>query len=145
LTVGDKFTVTGWKRVRAQVGSGHLTGKLVVNQVYAKYQHERLDLSHPRGGSAKYLEGPLYTNYADYYRRLAKQVLDGDLTQAMIDVVESLNTAMSSAAPIEANNLRRSGSPRVFDNGAEVYHRPAWQRRLSEQELRAQRRSRRRR
>lgn len=29
------------------------------NTVYAAYQHERTDLRHPRGGNAKYLEGPV--------------------------------------------------------------------------------------
>ena len=29
------------------------------NTAYAAYQHERTDLEHPRGGKAKYLEGPL--------------------------------------------------------------------------------------
>lgn len=29
------------------------------NTPYAAYQHERTDLEHPRGGKAKYLEGPL--------------------------------------------------------------------------------------
>jgi hypothetical protein len=141
----DRFTDTGWRRVRDQVGSGWLTGKLVVDQVYAKYQHERLDLAHPHGGGAKYLERPLQSNHADYWRRIAAEMLDGDPIQGMIDVMESLNTAMSSAAPVDVNNLRRSGSPRVFDNGREVYNRPPWQRRLSDEELRGLRRGRRRR
>jgi hypothetical protein len=29
------------------------------NTVYAAYQHEHVELHHPRGGNAKYLEGPV--------------------------------------------------------------------------------------
>lgn len=141
----DSFVKSGWRRVRDQVGVGWLTGKVRVDQVYAKYQHERTDLMHPRGGGPKYLEGPLNANHGDYLRRIAASIPDGDPVQAMTSAMESLNVAMGAAAPVEANNLRRSGNPMVFDNGREVYNRPPWQRRLSEQELRDLRRSRRRR
>lgn len=141
----ERFTSDGVRRVREQVGSGWLTGKLVVDQIYAKYQHERLDLMHPHGGGAKYLEKPLNANHSDYWQRIAASVLDGDLARTMGDCMESLNTAMSAAAPIDVNNLRRSGNPKVFDNGREVYNRPPWQRRLSEEELRALKRGQRRR
>lgn len=138
----DRFTQTGWRRVRDQVGTGRLVGKLVVDQVYAKYQHERLDLSHPRGGGAGYLRKPLHANYADYLQRIAGSLLDGDPARTMAECMEALNTAMSAAAPIEMNNLRRSGNPRVFDSGSKVYDRPAWQRRMSDDELRSLRRGR---
>lgn len=141
----DRFTQTGWRRVREQVGVGWLTGKLVIDQVYAKYQHERLDLVHPRGGGAKYLENPLNANHGDYLRRVANSFLGGDPAQTMADCMESLNTAMAASAPVELSNLRKSGNPRVFDNGRQVYNRPPWQRRMSEQELRAARRGQRRR
>jgi hypothetical protein len=141
----DRFSQTGWRRVRDQVGAGWLTGKLVVDQVYAKYQHERMDLTHPRGGGPKYLEAPLYANHGDYLRRVAQSFLTGDPVRTMADCMESLNTAMGAAAPVELTNLRRSGSPRVFDNGRTVYYRPPWQRRMSEQELRSASRTKRRR
>jgi hypothetical protein len=141
----DRFTVSGWRRVQEQVGSGWLTGKLVVDQIYAKYQHERVDLAHPRGGGAQFLRNPLNANHGDYLQRLARSMLSGDPAQTMAECMESLNSAMSAAAPIQYNNLRRSGNPKVFDNGREVYNRPPWQRRLSDEELRGLRRGKRRR
>lgn len=125
------------------VGRGHLVGRVVVDQVYAKYQHERLDLKHPRGGGPKYLEGPLFAHYREYLERLAKAVLEGELERTMMDCMEALNGSMSAAAPIDHNNLRRSGSPRVTSDGKLVAYRRPQQRRLSEQELRALRRGRR--
>lgn len=140
----DRFVQTGYKRVLDQVGEGRLVGKLRVDQVYAKYHHERLDLHHPRGGGPKYLEAPLFANFQDYLQRIAASILDGDPEDAMAQVMEALNSAMSSRAPIEFNNLRRSGNPRVFSNGSRVYDRAAWQPRLSREELRILRRRRRR-
>lgn len=130
----------GVKELDELVGRGKLTGKLVVDQIYAKYQHERLDLRHPRGGSARFLAGPLFTNHRSYLERLAKAALTGELERAMLDCVESLNGSMSAAAPINHNNLRRSGSPRVTSEGQLVAYREPQQRRLTEQELKALRR-----
>lgn len=139
---GDRFTRQGWRRLMDQVGRGKLTGKLVVDQVYARYHHERLDLHHPRGGGPKYLERPLLAHYGDWLQRVADEVLTGNPEQAMAECMESFNGAMSRSAPILFNNLRRSGNPRVYSRGALVYNRPAWQHRLSREELRALRRGR---
>lgn len=140
-----KFTQDGWRMVRDKVGPGKLVGKLIVNQVYAKYQHERLDLAHPHGGGAKYLERPLMARGPELLRRVGTGALEGDGAGAMIEAVEALNSAMSSAAPVLFNNLRRSGRPKVYDNGRLVYDRPPWQPRLSKGQLRALRRGRHRR
>lgn len=133
----------GIRELHEMVGRGALVGKVVVDQVYAKYQHERLDLKHPRGGGPRYLAGPLYSNHHGYLERLAKSVLEGELERTMLDCMESLNGSMSAAAPINHNNLRRSGSPRVTSDGRLIAYRKAQQRRLTEQELRALHRGRR--
>lgn len=138
-----RFTKAGWRELLEQVGSGRLSGVVRVDQVYAKYHHERLDLRHPRGGGPKYLERPLFENYQDYLARVARALLDGNPEREMAECMEALNTAMSARAPIEFNNLRRSGNPRVFSQGRKVYDRAAWQRRLSREELRMLRRRRR--
>lgn len=139
----DRFVQTGWRRVLDQVGgSGKLIGVLRVDQVYAKYQHQRMDLVHPRGGMPLYLTVPFFTNYADYLQRLADVFLSGDPEQEMAECMEALNTAMSAHTPVLFNNLRRSGAPRVISNGAVVYRRAPWQRRLTRAQLRALRRGR---
>lgn len=137
-----RFTSEGWQKVRDQVGQGKLVGKIRVNQVYAKYQHERMDLSHPHGGGAKYLQRPLYERSGSYLQSIASQILDGDPARAMARSMEALAGAMSSAAPVEFNNLRRSANPKVYDNGALVYNRAPEQPRMSEAQLRAMRRGR---
>ncbi len=136
---GFSFVRQGVRRLQDTVGQGKLRGVLRVDQVYAKYQHQRLDLRHPRGGAAKYLQRPLYEHYREWLQALAGSVLTGELEQTMARCMESFNSAMSRATPILYNNLRRSGNPRVYSNGRLVYNRPAHQRRLSERELRAMR------
>lgn len=140
MAARDRFTGAGWRRVLLQVGEGSLTGKLVVDQVYAKYQHQRTDLVHPRGGGPGFLRDPFLASYQDYLARVARAFLDGDPEQEMAQCMEALNTRVSAATPILFNNLRRSGNPQVFSRGRKVYDRKPWQRRLSKTELRQQRR-----
>lgn len=120
-----------------RVGEGTLTGSLEVDQVYARYQHEGLDLRHPRGGRAKYLEGPLYERHRDYLQRLADHTLDGTLSGAMRENMESLATEVYDNAPREFHDLRRSGHPRVRDGEGIVYDRIPEVHRLTRPELRA--------
>lgn len=127
-----------------RVGDGLLRGRLKDDQVYAQYQHERLDLKHPRGGKARYLADPLMAEHQQYYAHMAENALEPDgLLQAMIDAVQSLNGSMSQQAPVDLNNLRRSGTESVWDNGQLAYRKPAEQKRLSREELNALRRGRR--
>lgn len=73
----------------APVETGHLVGTATVdvdaerNQAaitfdgpYARYQHERLDLRHPTGGQAKYLEQPLRTEKDAALGVVAKRIKD---------------------------------------------------------------------
>lgn len=140
MAAQDRFTKAGWRRVLQQVGEGTLAGKLVVDQVYAQYQHERTDLVHPRGGGPGYLRDPFFATYSDYLSRIARAFLDGDPEREMAESMEALNTRMSASTPLLYNNLRRSGNPQVFSQGRKTYDRKPWQRRLSATELRELRR-----
>lgn len=120
-----------------QVGEGVLHGSVVVDQVYARYQHEGLDLKHPSGGVAKYLEGPLYANHRDYFQRIADRVLTGGLTDAMADNVEALSREVYDKAPREFHDLRASGHPSVTDHDRVAYDRPPNVHRLTPAELEA--------
>jgi hypothetical protein len=135
------FVKVGWRRALLQVGEGHLIGYLTIDQVYAKYQHERPDLIHPRGGSAYYLRDTFQARYALYLRKIAKAFLHGDPDEAMAEAMESFDRARIRATPVLYRNLRRSGHPRVYSRGRKVYDRPPAQHRLSREELRAQRRT----
>lgn len=63
----------------------HREGDTVVGRVtfgtpYARVQHEELDFEHPKGGNAKYLEGPLKETAPRYQAALAaaaRKALDG--------------------------------------------------------------------
>ena len=117
-------------------GEGDLVGSVVVDQVYAKYQHERMDLRHPNGGQAKYLSGPLLENYRAYFSRLADNVLHGSINGAMEANVEDLSKEVFDKAPRDFWDLRESAHPRVLNDGMPVYDRPPVVHRLSPGELR---------
>lgn len=123
-------------RLSEDVGTTRVRGRVEVDQVYARYQHEGLDFNHPRGGQAKYLEQPFYANVPQYMQDIAARVLSGDLTQAMADVMEDLSGEVFDRAPIEFLDLRASGHPTVERGGAVVYDRPPMQARLTEEQLR---------
>lgn len=128
-----------------RVGEGKLSGTVQVDQVYAKYQLLREDLNHSVG-NAHYLSRPLNEKHPEYFQRMADRLLDpGGIVSGMISACESLAGSAATQTPVEAFNLARSGSVTVRDQGAIAYHRPAQQGRLSEEELRALRRGRRRR
>ena len=120
------------------VGNGPLLGSVVVDQIYAKYQHEGLDLKHPRGGQAKYLSQPLLDNRDDYLRRVADTILDDGGKKGMESAMEDLSGTggVATHAPVLWGDLRRSGHPSVHSDGAMVFDRPPGARRLTEQELR---------
>lgn len=119
----------------ARVGNGDLTGQLEVNQVYAHYQHEGLDLRHPNGGQAKFLETALHTHTRDYLQHIADHVLDSGPKDAMVDNVEQLDNDSARLTPKEATVLARSGHPTVIDDGSIVYDRAPEVPRLTEAEL----------
>lgn len=119
------------------VGDGTLRGAVEVDQVYAQYQHEGLDLRHPRGGQAKYLEQPLYAHHRDYVQALADNVLRGSLVAAMEDNMEDLAGEVYDLAPREFHDLRASGHPTVSSGGTIVYDRPPMVARLTVAQLKA--------
>jgi hypothetical protein len=127
--------------LRKMVGKGELRGSVTVDQRYAHYQSERLDLRHPRGGGPKFLERPLMDHFRDYLDDYAKTVLDDGGQDAMKRSMEHLSDEVEITAPREWGDLMFSGSPKVEQGGHEIYHRPPKVGRLSEQELKAKSRA----
>lgn len=119
------------------VGSGDLQGKLVSDQIYSHFQHERMDLNHPNGGQAKFLETALHTHAGEYFQKVADKVLEGGARDGMIDAVDQLDNDSAELTPKEATVLARSNHLTVTDDGAQVYDKPPQVPRLSEEELRA--------
>lgn len=122
--------------LRRQTGGGETVAMhVVVDQVYAHYQHEHLDFRHPRGGRAKYLEGPLYDGFRDYLTAYASEVLHDGGVKALEHAAEHLSDQVEASAPREWGDLMRSGHPSVTVGERTVYDRPPKVGRLSEQEL----------
>ncbi|RSD22256.1 hypothetical protein EIY87_09320 [Amycolatopsis eburnea] len=55
-----------------------LTAAVSYDTVYARYQHERLDLRHANGRTAKYLEGPLNAE-----RETVGEIIAAELRRAL--------------------------------------------------------------
>jgi hypothetical protein len=124
-----------------RIGSGRLTGTVVVDQVYAHMQSERLDLKHPRGGGPKYLTRPLMDHYRDYLTDYARTVLEDGGQPAMKRSMEHLSDQVEITAPREWGDLMRSGHPQVTQGGRQIYDRPPKAARLSREELKAKSRA----
>jgi hypothetical protein len=127
--------------LRKRVGSEKITATVTVDQVYAHYQHERMDLHHPRGGGPKFLERPLTGRYRDYLGDYAKTVLGDGGQPAMRRSAEHLSDQVEVTAPAEFGDLRRSGHPTVTAGGRTLYDRPPKQHRLTAGELRVKSRA----
>jgi hypothetical protein len=121
---------------RTHSGTGLLRGSVEVNQVYAHYQHERLDLHHPRGGGPKYLERPLFDHYPVWYANIAVSYYEDGGERAMRYAVEDLSDLAELAAPWEFGDLIHSGHPQVTRGRRDVYDRSPKRHRLTEAELR---------
>jgi hypothetical protein len=139
--VAGKSFAEGIAELNELVGDGRLQGTVEVDQVYAQYQHEALDLVHPRGGHARYLADPLNGKYREYYQRIAEETLHTGPAQAMADAMEDLADQVTENAPVQFGNLRESAHPIVTSDGETVFDRPPVQRRLTEKELAEQRRT----
>jgi hypothetical protein len=128
--------------LRHMIGDGQkLTGSVVVDQIYAHMQSERMDLVHPRGGGPKYLTRPLMAHYRDYLTDYAHTVLKDGGQPAMKRSMEHLSDAVEITAPREWGDLRSSGHPQVKLGERTVYDRPPKAARLTKEELRAKSRA----
>jgi len=108
---------------------------VVVDQVYAHYQHEHLEFHHPRGGHAKYLETPLMERHGRYLDDYARTVLDDGGVPALKRAAEDLSDQVEIHAPREWGDLMGSGHPSVTAGGDQVFDRPPKVGRISEYEL----------
>jgi hypothetical protein len=126
------------------VGTGDLSGHVEFDQIYAHWQHEGWRFKHPRGGQAGYLRDALLENYRRYLQRAASMAVNSDgshIRTAMVLNMESLSNAAEEKAPHQFGNLEKSGHPSVTDKGEIIYDRPPKQHRLTEREIRAERRA----
>jgi hypothetical protein len=142
--IGFEFEFEGMDELmRALSGAGlphEIKGIAGFNTPYALAQHERLDYHHPKGGKAKYLEGPLKENVGRYASRmglrmkraivgpaiagagghvLAAAVLEGAI-DGMIEATEDLLGRAMREAPIDEGTLRASGTATVYVDGRPV-------------------------
>jgi hypothetical protein len=77
-------------------------------------------------------------NYSHYLQRYADRLLEDGGEHAIVEAVEDLaeDGGVATRAPVEFDDLRRSGHPTVTSDGATIYDRAPRQHRLSEEELR---------
>lgn len=128
----------GIKVLRDRTGGAKVKARCIVDQVYAKYQHESLDLHHPHGGRAKFLEGPLFEDYGLSLQEFASGLLRVEEETAgrrWANTGRRLVRAVRENAPVEAGVLRRSAALIVTEGRSVVVDEPAEVHRLSEEEL----------
>lgn len=118
------------------IGGGHMVARVEVDQVYAKYQHERLDLKHPSGGKAMFLRDPLFATAPDSLRHLASRLLLEGPAPGMQHAAEAVANGVREQAPIEFGDLKNSSHVQVLDGDVVAYDRPPVAGRLTAGELR---------
>lgn len=119
---------------------GKVTGSVVVDQIYAHYQHAHPEFRHPRGGEAFYLSTPLFGKASTYLRWIGEDAISArgvDLRRGMVRVVEDLSMEVYHRAPWEFDDLRRSAHPTVTEDGTVTYDRKPEVGRLSDADLKA--------
>lgn len=124
-------------QLERNVGGGALVGQYTVDQRYAAYQHVHQNLRHPRGGTHSYVSVPLQARHREWYRGIADGLLDGSAPARMADAMDDLDGQVRILAPLDENDLRRSGAYTVTSDGGAVLQRAADVPRLSDAQLRA--------
>lgn len=136
-----------WRRrldtLEQNVGRGDLRGTYFVDQRYAAYQHVHKGLNHPRGGGPDYVSIPLEARHREWYRGIASGLLNGSSTARMAEAMDDLDSQVRILAPVDENDLRRSGAYHVTDDGAAAITRAAEVPRLTDAQLREKARRRR--
>lgn len=128
----------GMRILADHIGTGKIKARVRIDQVYAQNQHETLWFRHPRGGRAKYLEGPLFENHRDYYGDLADAVLRPEgpsMTQNMVRVGRRIVSDAAENTPREFGDLMQSGELKVLEGTKIVHHDPPLQNRLTQAQL----------
>lgn len=131
--------MAGLSRLERAVGDGVLEMGIVVDQRYAKFQHERQDLIHPTGGQDHYLTNPLYARAEGIMSRLARVAITptgSALRDQMRHEVEGWVGASVAVTPRWLGDLPGSHAPYVTDSGENVYRRRPVRPRLSDEVLR---------
>lgn len=126
------------------VGDGDLAGQYAIDQRYAAYQHNTEGLNHPRGGGPRYVSIPLEARHQEWYRGIARGLLDGAAPARMAEAMDDLDSQVRVLAPVDENDLRQSGQYTVTDGGAPIIQRAPDVGRLTDAQLREKSRRRRR-
>lgn len=109
-----------------QVGDGTLSMGTVIQQPYAGAEHNRLYYKHPRGGTAKWIEGTLAMQVPQYMMILTLSAVvptGSELKPAAIRVSELMAGVTRKYAPVMSGLLRESADSFVYDAGALIYFR----------------------
>ena len=92
--------------VVADAGVSYVVG---YTQAYAVYVHERLDVNHPNGGQAKFLEEPARALKKEYGRIVKAMVGAGKtVAQAVLACALRLQAESQKLVPVDTGALRAS-------------------------------------
>lgn len=122
------------RELQDQIGDGKITASVVVDQVYAEFQHERTDLKH-RSGKANYLRDPLFAGVLGWFRKIGAEMTMRNMQHIFVDIADDLSGGVADEAPVFLGDLRSSGQPRVKDRGRWIYrgtHAPRLSKRVAE-------------
>lgn len=133
-----KRAVDGIQQLIQRTTGPTVKATVTVDQPYAQDQHETLYYRHPRGGRAKFLEGPLFENHRQWIQRFADRLLNARLDASRLwgdECGVPLKNAVAKNAPVEFGDLKQSAGLVVREGSSVVRDEPPAQVRLTEAEL----------
>lgn len=134
-----KRAVDGIQDLIDRTGGPKVVARVKVDQIYAKYQHESLDLKHTTG-QAKYLEAPMFENAPRLMQNFANRLLVRGTNTAREwgrHVGQPVHGYVRKFAPKLFGDLGQSASLTVKEGNTIVSSIPAIQNRLNKAQLKA--------
>lgn len=126
------------EKLQERIGSGKIQAGVRVDQIYAQYQHERMDLKHYGMGGPKFLSRALAGNHVKWLEQIARHLYSPlGVEHWMIRIADNMSSESKKNTPVFLSDLRKSHEARVKVGGRFVYRAGAVRPRLHKSELRA--------
>lgn len=125
------------EKLDSRIGHGKITASVKVDQLYARYQHERMNLNHHGVGGPKFLTRALFENHDRWYTQIANHLYSPlGVNHWMVRISKNFKSETQKRTPVFLSHLKTSAEARVKEGGAFIYRGPHTPR-LSKRQVRA--------
>jgi hypothetical protein len=126
------------EKLQERIGSGKVQAGVRVDQIYAQYQHERMDLKHYGIGGPKFLSTALMQNHVKWLEQIGRHLYSPlGVNHWMERIAINMASESKRRTPMFLSDLRKSHEARVKEHGRFIYRDGTVRPRLHKSELRA--------